>query len=125
MREHETDLEGPSATTLDRRQFVQLSGGVSAAIGLALLPGEMARAAPRGGYPFTLGVASGDPAPDGFVLWTRLAPNPLKYHTGMPNGAVWVDWQVATDEGMKHVVRSGKALARPSSPTRCTSRWPA
>ena len=25
--------------------------------------------------PFTLGVASG--APDGMVLWTRLAPNPL------------------------------------------------
>ena len=28
-------------------------------------------------YPFTLGVASGDPGPDGVVLWTRLAPDPL------------------------------------------------
>jgi len=27
--------------------------------------------------PFSLGVASGDPAPDGFVLWTRPAPDPL------------------------------------------------
>ena len=27
--------------------------------------------------PFTLGVASGDPTPDGVVLWTRLAPSPL------------------------------------------------
>src|SRR5207248_7884639 len=27
--------------------------------------------------PFTLGVASGDPSPDGAVLWTRLAPDPL------------------------------------------------
>jgi alkaline phosphatase D len=27
--------------------------------------------------PFTLGVASGDPMPDGVVLWTRLAPSPL------------------------------------------------
>ena len=26
--------------------------------------------------PFTLGVASGDPTPDGIVLWTRLAPEP-------------------------------------------------
>jgi len=26
-------------------------------------------------YPFTLGVASGEPSADGFVLWTRLAPN--------------------------------------------------
>src|SRR5688572_2458418 len=29
-------------------------------------------------YPFQLGVASGDPASDGFVLWTRLAPKPLE-----------------------------------------------
>ena len=28
-------------------------------------------------YPFQLGVAAGDPAPDGFVIWTRLAPEPL------------------------------------------------
>ena len=28
-------------------------------------------------YPFNLGIASGDPAPDGVVLWTRLAPDPL------------------------------------------------
>ena len=28
--------------------------------------------------PFTLGVASGDPRPDGVVLWTRLAPDPLR-----------------------------------------------
>jgi alkaline phosphatase D len=28
-------------------------------------------------YPFSLGVASGDPMSDGVVLWTRLAPNPL------------------------------------------------
>ncbi len=26
--------------------------------------------------PFTLGVASGEPWPDGFVIWTRLAVNP-------------------------------------------------
>src|SRR5687767_1452427 len=30
---------------------------------------------PRGQNPFTLGVASGDPAPDGALLWTRLAPD--------------------------------------------------
>ena len=40
MQEHKADLDRASATTLDRRQFVQLTGGVSAAIGLALLPGE-------------------------------------------------------------------------------------
>src|SRR5207237_3163713 len=34
--------------------------------------------------PFTLGVASGDPAPDGFVLWTKVAPKPLDRGGGMP-----------------------------------------
>ena len=30
------------------------------------------------GFPFSLGVASGAPLPDGVVLWTRLAPEPLR-----------------------------------------------
>ena len=34
-------------------------------------------------YPFSMGVASGDPLPDGIVLWTRLAPKPLE-GGGMP-----------------------------------------
>ena len=33
--------------------------------------------------PFTLGIASGDPAPDGVVLWTRLATDPL-HGGGLP-----------------------------------------
>jgi alkaline phosphatase D len=36
---------------------------------------------------FTLGIASGDPAPDGVVLWTRLAPDPL-HGGGMPARSV-------------------------------------
>ena len=40
-------------------------------------------------YPFTLGVASGDPLPDGVVLWTRLAPEPLE-GGGMPMANVEV-----------------------------------
>ncbi len=53
-----------------------------------------------------------DPEPDGVVLWTRLAPNPLQ-HGGMPNEAVRTRWEVATDEGFTSVVRSGTALAMP------------
>jgi alkaline phosphatase D len=99
---------------IHRRRFLQLTAGAAAAIGLARLPGEVARAAsPKGVYPFTLGVASGDPSPDGFVLWTRLAPNPLDFETGMPAAPVAVQWEVATDERMRRVVRSGSALAPP------------
>jgi alkaline phosphatase D len=62
---------------------------------------------------FTLGVASGDPTPDGFVIWTRLAPKPLE-GGGMPAENVEVSWQVAEDEQMTKVVRSGKTVATPN-----------
>src|SRR5262247_3131217 len=62
--------------------------------------------------PFSLGVASGDPLPDGVVLWTRLAPDPLN-GGGMPPQAVTVKWEVAADERMKEVVLRGSAVASP------------
>jgi alkaline phosphatase D len=61
-------------------------------------------------YPFTLGVASGDPLPHGVILWTRLAPLPIN-GGGMPQENVQVQWQVATDSNMKKVVRKGIAVA--------------
>lgn len=64
------------------------------------------------GYPFSLGVASGDPLPDGVVIWTRLAPDPLN-GGGMPLVNVPVRWQVATDEKMRQIVRRGTTLATP------------
>jgi alkaline phosphatase D len=64
-------------------------------------------------YPFALGVASGDPAPDGFVIWTKIAPRPLAADGGMPKKMVEVDWAVASDERMRQVVQRGKALAHP------------
>ena len=63
-------------------------------------------------YPFSLGVASGEPSPDGVVLWTRLAPEPLD-GGGMPMQPVSVEWEVAADEEMKAVKRKGTTLARP------------
>ncbi|MBX5460457.1 MAG: alkaline phosphatase D family protein [Steroidobacteraceae bacterium] len=66
-----------------------------------------------GAYPFTLGVASGEPTSDGFVLWTRLAPQPLQPDGGMPRRPVPVRWRIALDENMRKVVRRGVALAMP------------
>lgn len=65
-----------------------------------------------GRHPFTLGVASGDPSADGFVLWTRLAPDPLQ-GGGMPSAPVRVRWEVATDDGLRTIVRRGSTLATP------------
>lgn len=63
--------------------------------------------------PFTLGVASGDPAPDGFVIWTKLAPKPLERGAGMVSKPVEVEWMVAADEALRNVVQKGKAVANP------------
>lgn len=65
--------------------------------------------------PFTLGVACGDPAPDGFVIWTRLAPRPTAEDGlgGMPYRTVRVDWEVAADDRFRDVVRRGTATAHP------------
>ena len=62
--------------------------------------------------PFSLGVASGDPAPDGVVLWTRLAPKPLE-GGGMPMVNVDVDWEIARDARFTSIVQKGTVLARP------------
>ena len=72
-------------------------------------------ATPRlGGSPFALGVASGDPLPDGVVLWTRLAPDPLAPFGGMEGQpAVEVRWEVAEDTAFARVVQSGTAAASP------------
>ncbi|WP_051393278.1 alkaline phosphatase D family protein [Glycomyces arizonensis] len=65
--------------------------------------------------PFTLGVASGDPAPDGVVLWTRLATDPLAEDGmgGMPDASFDVKWEVASDERFRRRVASGHERARP------------
>ncbi|MFI7693364.1 alkaline phosphatase D family protein [Nonomuraea sp. NPDC049655] len=66
--------------------------------------------------PFTLGVACGDPDHEGFVLWTRLAQNPLAEDGfgGMPQRPFPVQWQVYADERGRRVVRSGVAVAVPA-----------
>jgi alkaline phosphatase D len=93
---------------LDRRRLL---AGAGAAVSAPFL----ARWSPAWGAadPFTLGVASGDPAPDGFVLWTRLAPEPLAADGlgGMAKPAP-VGWEIAADEGMRTIVAKGQAVAR-------------
>ncbi|RXT21609.1 MULTISPECIES: alkaline phosphatase D family protein [unclassified Bosea (in: a-proteobacteria)] len=64
-------------------------------------------------YPFGLGIASGDPSADGFVIWTKLAPLPLARNGGMPMKAVEVAYEIATEANMRGSVQRGTALARP------------
>jgi alkaline phosphatase D len=96
-----------------RRAFLATTTSLAAAaLWSSRATGAVFRAVNLADYPFQLGVASGDPSPDGFVLWTRLAPRPVE-GGGMPNEAVAVDWQVAEDEGMTKIVREGSTVATP------------
>lgn len=98
---------------LSRRELLQIAWlmGAGALARPALARGVQA-APVFGSYPFSLGVASGDPLPDGVVLWTRLAPQPLE-GGGMPMAVVPVDWEVARDPAFRAVAQKGQALARP------------
>jgi alkaline phosphatase D len=58
-------------------------------------------------------VASGDPTPDGVVLWTRLAPDPLNGGGLPPDQAYEVHWRIASDSNMLQEVQSGTAMASP------------
>jgi alkaline phosphatase D len=79
---------------LTRRRFLQTLGALAVSTRLHAQS-----------YPFSLGVASGYPSPSSVALWTRL--------TGVDPAPVTVKWEVASDESMRSVVRSGEALADP------------
>ncbi|MBB5872748.1 alkaline phosphatase D [Allocatelliglobosispora scoriae] len=94
--------------SLGRRTFIL--GGLAAASTLTYA-GTALAASP---FPFKLGVASGDPAADSVVLWTRLAPTPLNAdgQGGMGTADVTVEWQIAKTSTFGTLIASGTAIAR-------------
>jgi alkaline phosphatase D len=62
--------------------------------------------------PFAAGIASGDPTRNSIILWTRLIPD-ANVERDWQRGSVQVDWEIASDEGMKRVVRRGSTMATP------------
>ncbi|GAA5156100.1 alkaline phosphatase PhoD [Nocardioides marinquilinus] len=112
-----TPLSAPTT-----RRTVLATTAVAGGLGTAAVTGladqrATAAAAPLRRDPFTLGVASGDPSPDGFVIWTRLAPRPLADDGlgGMPSRRQEVRWEVAVDERFRLVVKRGTVRAEPRS----------
>lgn len=111
---------GKGAGGLNRRSFLGAGAMTLAAAATApiwmLAPravGATGIRSVRAGYPFTLGVASGDPLPGAVVIWTRLAPRPDLPGGGLPQRPLQVFWEVATDEHFRHRVRAGLAVAHP------------
>ncbi|MFD6691038.1 alkaline phosphatase D family protein [Streptomyces bacillaris] len=106
------------AVAATRRRFLTVTGAAAAlALAGSLVETPNARGTPtayRDPRPlFTLGVASGDPLPDGVVIWTRLAPDPLAPFGGMDQRRVPVEWEVAETADFGRATRRGTAQARP------------
>jgi alkaline phosphatase D len=108
--------QAPPSGQLTRRRLLRGAAG----LGLVLVtaPSLLRHAAAQSwpsGDPFSLGVASGAPRADGFVLWTRLAPEPLSVDPsapgGMRGGDVTIGYEIATDPGMRNIARRGEATA--------------
>jgi alkaline phosphatase D len=99
---------------ISRRTLLKTGGSFAAGMTLLGVAGPRAFAQPHfDSYPFTLGVASGDPTPKSFVLWTRLATNPLVAGGGLPAEPYEVRYELARDEDFRHVFRHGTTVALP------------
>lgn len=93
------------APTWHRRAVMMAMASLAAAPSIRL--DAHARA---GTDPFALGVASGDPSNDGFVLWTRLVGPALGV---LEASAVAVQYEVSADHSFRDIIRNGSTLARP------------
>ncbi|WP_174614554.1 alkaline phosphatase D family protein [Virgibacillus ihumii] len=102
---------------VDRRGFIEGAGKIAGvSLGMVIAQSmtgvKVVAEAKFSDYPFSLGVASGDPLPDSIVLWTRLAPKPLE-GGGAPARNIPVHWELASDEHFRNIVQRGTAIARP------------
>ena len=82
---------------LDRRRFLQALAALGVSqFGQPAAPAHaQLLAKPRfASNPFTLGVASGYPLPQGAVLWTRLAPQPAAPGGGLGPETIPVAWEL-------------------------------
>ncbi|NJP75944.1 alkaline phosphatase D family protein [Streptomyces sp. AA8] len=89
---------------------------VAGAATVALLPLAAAAPAHAADPPvFLHGVASGDPLPDGVLLWTRVTPSPDAVPGSGRGADVEVAWEVAEDEAFGKVVARGTVTATAAS----------
>ena len=118
----EENHDGQNAPSTPRRRTVVTAAAVGAG-GLALSP-LVARAASGVGtkdaaaedtVAFHHGVASGDPLPDGVLLWTRLTPTPDAVAGSGKGPATKVSWEVAEDSDFGKVVAQGSVTTDPDT----------
>ncbi|WP_432072485.1 alkaline phosphatase D family protein [Streptomyces wuyuanensis] len=100
-------------STPSRRSVVKAAAATAVATAAAApaLAAASPAAALEQGAAFLHGVASGDPLPDGVLLWTRVTPAPDALPGSGRGPATEVGWEVAEDRGFTRVVADGQATA--------------
>ncbi|MBW1599350.1 alkaline phosphatase [Streptomyces sp. JJ38] len=99
--------------TAPRRRTVLAAAATTAAL-VPLGAGATAGAAETGPA-FLHGVASGDPLPDGVLLWTRVTPEPGATPGSGRGAALDVAWEVAEDAAFSRVAARGTVQTGPGT----------
>lgn len=101
---------------LSRRTALQLAAVTGTGLAAASVAGPAAATPPARSRPgvFGHGVASGDPLPDGVLLWTRVTPTAAATPGSGAGPQVDVAWQVATDPAFRRIVRRGTVTTGPA-----------
>ncbi|MFD0371855.1 alkaline phosphatase D family protein [Streptomyces sp. NPDC127114] len=97
------------------RRSVVKAAAVTAVAAPALVAAASPALADAGAPSFLHGVASGDPLPDGVLLWTRVTPTPDALPGSGQGPDVTVGWELAEDRDFARTVTSGTAVAGASS----------
>ncbi|MER6071122.1 alkaline phosphatase D family protein [Streptomyces sp. NPDC001817] len=105
--------EGRNSFSPRRRTVVKAAAATAVLAGplAASLPARAAGQAPA----FLHGVASGDPLPDGILLWTRVTPTPEAAPGSGLGPDTEVSWVVARDKAFTNVVAKGTVTATAAS----------
>ncbi|ARE76930.1 MULTISPECIES: alkaline phosphatase [unclassified Streptomyces] len=106
-----SQLPSSRAAATPRRRTVVLAAAATAALAPLTSLGASAAHAAGTAPAFLHGVASGDPLPDGVLLWTRVTPTPEAVPGSGLGPATQVGWEVASDKAFSQVVASGAVTA--------------
>lgn len=91
-----------------------VGGGLAVSPLVAQAASDRADVSPDADAPvFRHGVASGDPLPDGVLLWTRVTPSAAATPGSGEGPTTQVRWEIAEDAGFTKIVTQGKVSTGP------------
>ncbi|MGW1891994.1 alkaline phosphatase D family protein [Streptomyces sp. NPDC002004] len=102
----------PNSGAPRRRTVVKAAAATAALAPFVAAPTAFAADA---GPAFLHGIASGDPLPDGVLLWTRVTPVPDAVPGSGVGPDIDVHWELAEDKGFTRIVGRGTTTATAAS----------